>query len=111
MHLPHSALRCVGSQAGGRPTLPVILRDKSAVVLYKWEDDVYCSDANSTAFKFPLVDASCLSVRCRPPHPCVGALQYCCCFAYGGTYVRLNWHVIIMAAAQLGVHVTLPSVN
>lgn len=63
---PPSALHCVGSQAGGRPTLPVILRDKSAVVLYKWEDEVYCSDANSTAFKFPLVDAKLLE-RAQPP--------------------------------------------
>ncbi|KAK9843710.1 hypothetical protein WJX81_003262 [Elliptochloris bilobata] len=46
--------------AGGRPTLPVILKDKSAIVLYRVDDDVYCSDANSTAFKFPLVDAKLL---------------------------------------------------
>ncbi len=51
----------VRGQAGGRPTLPVILKDKSAVVLYKAGDgDVYCSDANSTAFKFPLIDAKLL---------------------------------------------------
>ena len=58
--------RRVGSQAGGRLTLPVILKDKSAVVLYRWEDEVYCSDANSTAFKFPLVDAKLLE-RALPP--------------------------------------------
>jgi len=36
------------------------------VVLYKAADgDVYCSDANSTAFKFPLIDAKLLE-RARP---------------------------------------------
>ncbi len=62
----HAQARHARGQAGGRPTLPVILKDKSAVVLYKAADgDVYCSDANSTAFKFPLIDAKLLE-RARP---------------------------------------------
>lgn len=42
----------------GKQTLPKILRDNSAIVLYRVDDEVYCSDANSTAFKFPLIDAN-----------------------------------------------------
>jgi hypothetical protein len=61
----------------GKPTLTKILRDNSAVVLYRVDDDVYCSDANSTAFKFPLIDAtviesaSSLSSVIRCPGVCL----------------------------------------
>lgn len=40
-----------------RPTRAVVLKDKSVVMLYNVDGDVYCSDANSTAFKFPLTHA------------------------------------------------------
>ena len=42
---------------GDRPTRAVVLKDKSVVMLYNVDGDVYCSDANSTAFKFPLTHA------------------------------------------------------
>ncbi|KAK9915717.1 hypothetical protein WJX75_003085 [Coccomyxa subellipsoidea] len=42
----------------GKDTLPKILRDNSAIVLYQVGSEIYCSDANSTAFKFPLIDAN-----------------------------------------------------
>ena len=45
---------------GDRPTRAVVLKDKSVVMLYKVNGDVYCSDANSTAFKFPLTHAKIL---------------------------------------------------
>eukprot|EP00884_Botryococcus_braunii_P022564 jgi/Botrbrau1/8992/Bobra.0148s0095.1 len=37
--------------------IPVELKDKSTVVLYKVDGEIFCSDANSTAYKYPLVDA------------------------------------------------------
>jgi hypothetical protein len=43
-----------------KPTMPKILRDNTAIVLYKVGGEIYCSDANSTAFKFPLIDANVL---------------------------------------------------
>lgn len=43
----------------GKQTRAVILPDNSAIVLYRTqEDEVYCSDANSTAYKFPMIDAN-----------------------------------------------------
>ncbi len=43
----------------GKQTRAVILPDNSAIVLYRTQDDeVYCSDANSTAYKFPMIDAN-----------------------------------------------------
>lgn len=43
----------------GKQTRAVILPDNSAIVLYRTTDDeVYCSDANSTAYKFPMIDAN-----------------------------------------------------
>ncbi len=47
-------LRCMQED---RPTRAVVLKDKSVVMLYNVDGDVYCSDANSTAFKFPLTHA------------------------------------------------------
>lgn len=40
-----------------RPTKAVVLKDKSVVMLYNVDGDVYCSDANSTAFQYPLTHA------------------------------------------------------
>lgn len=39
------------------------------MVLYKVADEVYCSDANSTAFKFPLIDAQLLERALLLCHP------------------------------------------
>jgi nitrite reductase/ring-hydroxylating ferredoxin subunit len=36
---------------------PVILATGKAVMLYQYNGKVYCSDANSTAFEYPLTDA------------------------------------------------------
>ena len=43
------------------------------MVLYKVADEVYCSDANSTAFKFPLIDAKLLERALLPCHPNPGS--------------------------------------
>ena len=40
-----------------RPTKAFVLKDKSVVMLYNIDGDVYCSDANSTAFQYPLTHA------------------------------------------------------
>ncbi len=48
----------------GKDTMPKILRDNSAIVLYQVGSEVYCSDANSTAFKFPLIDANIIEREC-----------------------------------------------
>lgn len=44
----------------GKQTHPVILANNQAIVLYNVGGKLYCSDANSTAFKFPLVNAEIL---------------------------------------------------
>ena len=56
---------CLSSRLGlfalqnGKQTRAVILPDNSAIVLYRTtNDEVYCSDANSTAYKFPMIDAN-----------------------------------------------------
>ena len=63
-----------------KPTLPKILRDNTAIVLYNVSGEVYCSDANSTAFKFPLIDANILesAPACHdfPLYGCPRNLQY-----------------------------------
>mmetsp|Transcript_12944 Transcript_12944/g.30703 ORF Transcript_12944/g.30703 Transcript_12944/m.30703 type:complete len:205 (+) Transcript_12944:87-701(+) len=41
-----------------KPTKPVLLANKEAVVVYKVGGKFYCSDAYSTAFKFPMSDAN-----------------------------------------------------
>lgn len=55
--LTRETAEVVGPQ-DGKDTLPKILRDNSAIVLYQVGSEIYCSDANSTAFKFPLIDAN-----------------------------------------------------
>lgn len=55
--LTRETAEVVGAQ-DGKDTLPKILRDNSAIVLYQVGSEIYCSDANSTAFKFPLIDAN-----------------------------------------------------
>lgn len=51
---------------GDRPTRAVVLKDKSVVMLYNIDGDVYCSDANSTAFKFPLTHAKIVKGEAGP---------------------------------------------
>jgi hypothetical protein len=40
-----------------KSTKPVVLANGDAIVVYKVGDKYYCSDANSTAFRYPMVDA------------------------------------------------------
>ena len=48
----------------GKQTRAVILPDNTAIVLYRTPDDeVYCSDANSTAYKFPMIDANVIESK------------------------------------------------
>ena len=58
----------------GKPTLPKILRDNTAIVLYKVGGELYCSDANSTAFKFPLIDANI--IESAPPACCTNSAYW-----------------------------------
>lgn len=52
------------SMQNGKQTRAVILPDNSAIVLYRTaDDDVYCSDANSTAYKFPMIDANIIESK------------------------------------------------
>lgn len=55
-------------QASPKPTKPVILRTGAAVVVYYVGGRLYCSDAYSTAFKYPLADANIVE---RPGGPAV----------------------------------------
>ena len=41
----------------GRDKKPIILANGQSLMLYKVDDDLYASEANSTAYKFPLTDA------------------------------------------------------
>ena len=41
----------------GKATKPVITASGLQIMLYKWKGVVYCSDAASTAFQFPMTDA------------------------------------------------------
>lgn len=43
----------------------MILANNQAIVLYKINGALYCSDANSTAFKFPLSNAEILQRETR----------------------------------------------
>jgi nitrite reductase/ring-hydroxylating ferredoxin subunit len=49
-----------------KPIKPVILATGRAIMLYKVGETVYCSDAASTAYSYPLADANLLSVKGRP---------------------------------------------
>lgn len=57
------SLEGMGAVQDGKYTLPKILRDNSAIVLYQVGSEIYCSDANSTAFKFPLIDANVIESK------------------------------------------------
>merc|ERR1711988_525588 len=51
----------VGLKAGDfalKAAKPVLLANGQALVVYKAGNDYFCSDANSTAFKFPMSDAT-----------------------------------------------------
>lgn len=49
-----------------KPIKPVILANNQAICLYKVDDRVYCTDAASPAYKYPLADANLLSLKTGP---------------------------------------------
>lgn len=49
-----------------KPIKPVILATGKAIMLYKVGEQVFCSDANSTAFQYPLADANILGLKTGP---------------------------------------------
>ena len=49
----------------GKQAKPVILANNQAVIVWLIDGAVYCTDANSTAFQFPLVDGKISSRRSR----------------------------------------------
>lgn len=56
----------VDASFASKPIQAVILATGRAICLYKVDDKVYCSDANSTAFKYPLADANLLMLKTGP---------------------------------------------
>lgn len=58
-----------------RPTRAVVLKDKSVVMLYNVDGNVYCSDANSTAFKFPLTHAKIVKGKQHDLCLCLAVLR------------------------------------
>ena len=49
-----------------KPIKPLILKTGTAVMLYKVGDTIYCSDANSTAYSYPLADGNILGLKSGP---------------------------------------------
>lgn len=49
-----------------KPIKPLILRTGRAVCLFKVNGSIYATDANSTAYKYPLADAQILSIKGEP---------------------------------------------
>lgn len=49
-----------------KPIKAVILASGRAICLFKVEGKIYCTDANSTAFKYPLADASIIDLKSGP---------------------------------------------
>ena len=65
----------------GKQTRAVILPDNTAIVLYRTlDDEVYCSDANSTAYKFPMIDANVIESELSLPQCTWPALLRRCGF-------------------------------
>ena len=53
-----------------KPIKPIILATGKAICLYKVGDSLFCSDANSTAYQFPLADANILGLKTGPAVEC-----------------------------------------
>ncbi|KAI7843646.1 hypothetical protein COHA_002885 [Chlorella ohadii] len=49
-----------------KPIKAIILPTGRAVCLFKVDDTIYASDANSTAYQYPLADAALLRVKGKP---------------------------------------------
>lgn len=49
-----------------KPIKPIILATGRALCLYKVDETIYATDANSTAYKYPLADASLLRIKGAP---------------------------------------------
>jgi nitrite reductase/ring-hydroxylating ferredoxin subunit len=50
-----------------KPIKAVILDTGKAICLYKVDSTIYCSDANSTAYQYPLADASLIQLKNGQP--------------------------------------------
>lgn len=50
-----------------KPIKAVILESGKAICLFKVNSTIYCTDANSTAFKYPLADASIIQLKNGEP--------------------------------------------
>jgi nitrite reductase/ring-hydroxylating ferredoxin subunit len=50
-----------------KPIKAVILESGKAICLFKVESTIYCTDANSTAFQYPLADASIIQLKNGEP--------------------------------------------
>lgn len=50
-----------------KPIKAIILESGKAICLFKVESTIYCTDANSTAFKYPLADASIIQLKSGEP--------------------------------------------
>lgn len=50
-----------------KPIKAVILESGRAICLFKVDSTIYCTDANSTAFKYPLADASIIQLKNGEP--------------------------------------------
>lgn len=53
-------------EASPKPIKPIILADGSAVIFIKYEAQYFCTDALSTAYKFPLVDSKLIQKKGIP---------------------------------------------
>ncbi|KAL4545876.1 hypothetical protein Ndes2526B_g05006 [Nannochloris sp. 'desiccata'] len=49
-----------------KPIKPIILATGKAICLYKVGEQIFCSDANSTAYQYPLADANILGLKTGP---------------------------------------------
>ena len=49
----------------GKRAKPVILANNQAIIVWLIDGAVYCTDANSTAFQFPIVDGKISSGGCN----------------------------------------------
>lgn len=49
-----------------KPIKPIILATGKAIMLYRVDGKIFCSDANSTAYQYPLADANILGLKSGP---------------------------------------------
>ena len=49
-----------------KPIKPIILATGKAICLYKVGEQIFCTDANSTAYQYPLADANIIGLKTGP---------------------------------------------